>query len=410
LELSPPNLISPLTGAGFFPPSSFFFDLRTPARARPTGPDAAIHSAEVKKSGDPLDLSPPGVFNLTSDFRPDPKRGRPLDKLQQAIISVALSIALLALGSIGYMAIEGWAFLDALYMTVITLATVGYGEVQIVSPKGRVFTIILILLGVGYFLYVVSGIIQFLVEGRIRSVLGRHKLDKQINKLNNHYIVCGYGRMGRALTRFLIQRYLNVVVIEQDENRIPAMNSDGILYIVGKATDEDILLKAGIERARGLLTVVGSDADNVFMVLLARQINPGIFIVSRAIQNSAKKTLLAAGANKIVSPYDLGARRMAHAILRPTVIQFLEMAFADDSADIQVEEIPVYEGSQLANRSLVETGIRNTFDVIIITIKKADGTMVFNPGANTRLEKEDTLVVVGKAANILQLSKALAGG
>ncbi len=333
-----------------------------------------------------------------------------MDKLQQAVISVALSIALLALGSIGYMAIEGWAFLDALYMTVITLATVGYGEVQIVSPKGRIFTIILILLGVGYFLYVVSGIIQFLVEGRIRSVLGRHKLDKQINKLDNHYIVCGYGRMGRALTRFLIQRYLNVVVIEQDENRIPTMNSDGILYLVGKATDEDILFKAGIERARGLLTVVGSDADNVFMVLLARQINPDIFIVSRAIQNSAKKTLLAAGANKIVSPYDLGARRMAHAILRPTVIQFLEMAFADDSADIQVEEIPVFGKSQLANRSLVDTGIRKSFDVIIITIKKADGTMVFNPGADTRLESEDTLVVVGKAANILQLSKTLAGG
>jgi voltage-gated potassium channel len=329
--------------------------------------------------------------------------------MQQAIVSAALSIALLALGSVGYMVIEGWSFLDALYMTVITLATVGYGEVQVVSPAGRVFTIVLILLGVGYFLYVVGGIIQFLVEGRIRSVLGRHKLDKQINKLTGHYIICGYGRMGRALTRFLVQRYLDVVVIERNEDRVPVMNADGVLYLVGAATDEDILVKAGLERARGLITVVGSDADNVFLVLLARQVNPDVFIVSRAIQNSAKKTLLAAGANKIVSPYDLGARRMAHAILRPTVIQFLEMAFADDSADIQVEEIPVHSLSGIAGKSLLEAGIRKEFDVIIITIKKADGVMVFNPGADTVLEGGDTLVVVGRAANILKLGRKLAG-
>ena len=331
-----------------------------------------------------------------------------MDRITQVIVSVCLSVALLVIGSLGYMLIEGWDFLDALYMTVITLATVGYGEVQSLSPTGRIFTLFLILLGVGYFLYVVGAIIQFLVEGRIRLVLGRRKLDRQINKLKGHYIVCGYGRMGRALTRFLIQKYLDVVVIEQKESRVPIMNEDGILYLLGPANDEHMLVRAGISRARGIMTVVGSDADNVFMVLLARELNPDIFIVSRAILNSAKRTLLAAGANKIVSPYDLGARRMAHAVLRPTVIEFLELAFADDSADIEVEELRIKATSPLIDTCLLDSNIRRDFNVIIITIKKADGRMVFNPAAETCIEADDTLVVVGEAASIQKLERVLA--
>jgi voltage-gated potassium channel len=331
-----------------------------------------------------------------------------VERITQAIVSACLSVALLAIGSLGYMLIEGWGFLDSLYMTVITLATVGYGEVQSLSAAGRIFTLVLILMGVGYFLYVVGAIIQFLVEGRIRHVLGRRKLDRQINRLAGHYIVCGYGRMGRALARFLIQKYLDVVVIEQNESRVPIMNEDGVLYLLGPANDENMLLRAGIARARGIMTVVGADADNVFMVLLARELNPDIFIVSRAILNSAKRTLRAAGANKIVSPYDLGARRMAHAVLRPTVIEFLEMAFADDSAEIEVEELRVRAGSPLVDKTLLDSNIRRDYNVIIITVKKSDGRMVFNPDAATRLEADDTLVVVGLAASIQKLARVLA--
>lgn len=331
-----------------------------------------------------------------------------MDHGYKTLISVVLFIALLALGSGGYMAIEGWNFFDALYMTVITIATVGYGEVHIVSQAGRMFTLVLIFLGVGYFLYVVGNFIQFLVEGRIRHVLGRRKLDRQINKLKAHYIICGYGRMGRALARFLIQRYLDVVVIEQKEARTSIMEEDGILYLLGSATDESLLMRAGIERARGLITVMGSDADNVFLVLLARQMNPDIFIVARAIQNSAKRTLTAAGANRVVSPYDLGARRMAHAILRPTVIEFLEMAFADENVDVEVEELSIRPNSKVVRRTLYESEIRAKFDVMIISIKKEDGRMVFNPDAGTILDANDTVVAVGRAANILALEKMLA--
>jgi voltage-gated potassium channel len=305
------------------------------------------------------------------------------------------------------MVIEGWSFMDALYMTVITLATVGYGEVHEISPEGRLFTVILIFLGVGFFLYVVGNVIQFLVEGRIRHVLGRRILDKQISKLKNHFIVCGYGRMGRALCRYLIQKHLDFIVIEQNPKRVPVMNEDGILYIVGAATDEANLIKAGIERAKGIISVLGTDADNVFLVLIAKGLNPDIFVVARANQDETEKTLYTAGTDKVVSPFALGARRVAHAILRPTVIHFLELAFADDATDINVEEMTVSASSKLVDVSLQESGLRQEFDLIIISIKKADGTMSFNPKASYRFEAGDTIVAVGNSKGLMQAEKIL---
>ncbi len=318
-------------------------------------------------------------------------------------VSIILTAALILIGTGGYMIIEGWPVDDAIYMTIITLATVGYGEVHQVSGVGRIFTIFLIVAGVGYFMYVVGLLVQFLVEDRIRVILGRRKLDKQIARLKDHYIICGYGRIGRVLARYLTERYLNVVIIEKNESRQAAMDEDGVLYLVGEATDESLLLRAGIKDANALITAVATDADNVFLTLIAKQLNPGLFIVARAIQNTAKRTLQAAGANTVISPYDLGARRMAHAILRPTVIKFLELAFADDSTDIQVEEIRVRSTSQLLNVALKDSGIRQKLDLIILTIKKADGTMIFNPKADTRMETDDTLVVVGRAKSVTQL-------
>lgn len=330
-----------------------------------------------------------------------------MDRVRQTLISVALSVVLILGGSLGYMVIEGWNFFDSLYMTVITIATVGYSEIHEVSVAGRTFTLLLIFLGVGYFLYVASGLIQILVEGRIRHVMGRHKLHRRIKGLKNHFIVCGYGRIGRALTGHLIQRYLDVVVIEQNKERQPRMDEDGILYLMGEATSEEMLIKAGARRAKGIVTAVGTDADNVFLVLIAKQINPDIFVVARASQNATKKTLVAAGADKVVSPYDLGARRMAHAILRPTVIEFLEMAFADEETDVQVEELPVSADSRLSGVTLMDSGIRQKYNLIIITIKKADGNMHFNPGADARIEAGDTVIVVGQGKDLKRLEREL---
>lgn len=330
-----------------------------------------------------------------------------MERQNHVLLTIVLTVALVFFGTGGYMYIEGWPFDDALYMTIITMATVGYGEVHQVSDTGRVFTIFLIVMGVGYFMYVVGLIVQFLVEDRIRVILGRRKLDLQIAKLKDHYIICGYGRIGRVLAHYLTERYLNVVIIEKDACRQERMDEDGVLYLIGEATDENLLIKAGIKKAKGLVTAVATDADNVFLTLIAKQLNPNLFIVARAIQNTAKRTLQAAGAGKVISPYDLGARRMAHAILRPTVIKFLELAFTDDTTDVQVEEIRVRDTSRLLNVELKNSGIRQKLDLIILTIKKADGSMIFNPKADTRIETDDTLVVVGRAKSVIRLEQMM---
>lgn len=330
-----------------------------------------------------------------------------MDRISNLAIIVFLSALLLALGTVGYMVIEDWGFVDAFYMTVITLATVGYSEVHAVSQPGRIFTIFLIFSGVGFFLYVVGNVVQFLVEGQIRLILGRRKLDKRINSLDHHYIVCGYGRIGRVLSRFLVQKHLNVLVLEKNQNLTAVMDEDEILYIAGEATDETNLIKAGLERARGLIAALGTDADNVFLVLTAKQRNPDLFVVARASQNETKKTLYAAGANVVVSPYDIGARRMAHAILRPTVIDFLEMAFADESTDIQIEEITVAPSSSLVGTTLQDSGIRQNLNLIIISMKKADGSMLFNPLAETRIETGDTVIAVGESEKLRRLEGIL---
>ena len=320
---------------------------------------------------------------------------------------VLLSALLLAFGTAGYMLIEGWSLIDSLYMTVITLATVGYGEVNVISNAGRIFTIVLIILGVGFCLYVVGNVVQFLVEGRVRLILGRRKLDKQISQLKDHYIVCGYGRMGRGLGRILSQKQLNFAVIEMNRDRTPAMDKDDILYVVGDSTSEANLTTAGIDRASTLMAVLGSDAANVFLVLTARRRNRELFIVARANENETIGTLYAAGANVVVSPYEMGARRMAHAILRPTVIDFLDLAFADESTDIEMEEIPVNTRSNLVDMTLQESRIRQNLDVIVIAMKKTDGSMLFNPSAGSRIEAGDTVVVVGEDQNLTKLEKTL---
>jgi voltage-gated potassium channel len=330
-----------------------------------------------------------------------------MDRTSHLVLTVLLAALLIAFGTAGYMMIEGWTLMDALYMTGITLTTVGYSEVNPVSQEGRLLTLILIFLGVGFFLYVVGNVVQFLVEGRIRLVLGRCKLDKQINQLKDHYIVCGYGRMGRALCRYLVQKHLDVVVIEQDQSLIPAMNEDGVLYVEGEASEESNLFKAGIQRAGVFMAALGADADNVFLVLIAKQLNPDLFVVARANQNETIKTLYAAGANKVVSPFNIGARRMAHAVIRPTVIHFLELAFADERADIHMEELLVKASSNIADKTLQESGIGQELDLIIIAMKKADDSMCFIPSADTRIGAGDILIAVGRSKSLNKLHKIL---
>lgn len=311
------------------------------------------------------------------------------------------------IGTMGYVIIEGWSLFDALYMTVITYSTVGYSEVHEISMLGRFYTVILIFLGVSFFLYVAGAIIQFIVEGQIRTILGRKKLDRKINRLKDHYIVCGYGRIGRVLCNELGKTAVDLVVIEENEMLVQAMDDDKVLYLWGNAADESILLKAGIERAKGLVAALGTDADNVFLVLTARQLAPDISIIARATGKDAKSKLRAAGADIVESPYDMGAMRMAQRIIRPTVTTFLDLAFGTQRTDIQMEEIPVKPSSVLNDVMLKDSGIRQKYNLIIIAIKKPDGNMLFNPSFEAKIRSNDTVIAVGEKENLQKLRKIL---
>ncbi|MBW1894250.1 MAG: potassium channel protein [Deltaproteobacteria bacterium] len=331
-----------------------------------------------------------------------------MNSSKNLLILIFLSILFVAFGTAGYMWIEKWDLLDAVYMTVITLTTVGFGEVHETSHNGRLFTIFLILFGAGFCLYVAGAFVQFMVEGKIRTILGRKRLDKKIDRLKNHYIVCGYGRIGRVLCNKLREKkHLDVVVIESNADLIPVMDEDDVLYIRENASDETSLIKAGIERAKALIAVLATDTDNVFLVLTARQLNPDIFIMARSGSRESKSKLRTAGANQVESPYDTGATSMANRLLRPTVTNFLDLAFAYKNKDIQMEEIPVDSSSDMANKMLKDSGIRQKYDLIIIAMKKKDGSMLFNPSFETIIEPGDTVIAVGEEQNLLGLEQEL---
>jgi voltage-gated potassium channel len=330
-----------------------------------------------------------------------------LDRTTYLVIGIIVFVLMLLGDTIGYMIIEGWSFTDAVYMTVITLSTVGYGEVQRLSPTGRIFTIVVIILGVGFVFYLAGSIIQFMVEGRIREILGRRKLEKKIRGQKGHYIICGYGRVGSSICEALGSKPIGIVVIERDPARVAKLNERNILHVAGEATDEENLIRANVQQARGLIAALKTDSDNVYVILSARQLNSDLFIMARSGEERSERKLIAAGADKVVCPYSMGAHRMAQTILRPTVTDFLELTLMDTTRDIQMEEMPVYPSSKLIDVALQDSGIRKELDLIIVAVKKAPGDMLFNPSSQTRLEAGDTVIAIGEKQNLERLETLL---
>jgi voltage-gated potassium channel len=329
-------------------------------------------------------------------------------QVQKKLLFPAIVILIvLLLGIFGYMVIEGWSLLDSIYMTVITLSTVGYGEVRDIGGTGRIFTIILILFGIFIITYTVGWIAKNFIEGEMRAIFGRRKLDKQIKSLRDHYIICGYGRIGKIICKELIMKSIPLIVIEKDERVRQELEYDNILYLDNDATHEETLREAGIGQAKGLISVVGSDPENVFICLTARGLNHQLYILSRAEEEGTEGKLLQAGANEVILPYRIGGRRMAQAIIRPTVSDFLESAIHDYSFELNIEEIVVGEDSPLSNLTLVDSGIRREMDIIIIGIKQKDGKMVFNPFSGTKIQSGDILIAMGRGKDLEKLRKAL---
>ncbi len=322
-------------------------------------------------------------------------------------IAVTLLLAIILLGTSGYVICEGMPVFEAFYMTLITISTVGFSEVKPLSEAGRLVTITIIILGISLLSYTLGQIASIVIEGELRKVLGRRKLEKKIAALTNHYIICGYGRTGTVVVSELRAAGIPLVVIEQKEELIDELSRQGILYLQKNATSDEVLLEAGLERAAGLVTTVNSDADGVFISLSARGIRPDLFILARASDKSNESKLLRAGASRVVCPHQLGGELMAEIIHKPTVVDFLNYALGNNDMDLQLEEAPVGVGSPVHGKTLVESGLRRNYGVIIIAIKRQNGEMVFNPGAEEVFYAHDVIVVLGESAKLREMREEI---
>jgi voltage-gated potassium channel len=326
---------------------------------------------------------------------------------KKLIVSLVMVILIVAFGTAGYMVVEGWNFFDSVYMTIITLTTVGCKEVHDLSFVGRLFTLVLMIGGVGTVFYILTTGAKFILEGEMREIFGRKRMEKKVKDLTNHYIICGYGRMGRIICSELKESNIKLVVIEKEPD--PLAPKEDILIFKGDATRDETLKEIGIERARGLVSVLPTDAENLFVVLSARGLNPRLMIVARAGEDGSEQKLLRAGADRVVSPYHIGGIRIAQTILKPAVVDFIEFATKSGNIDLQMEEVVIQEGSELVGLTLDECGIGRDLGVIIVAIKEATGALSFNPTFRTTLKTGNTVIALGEISKLRRLEDMAKG-
>ncbi|MFN0111663.1 MAG: potassium channel family protein [Blastocatellia bacterium] len=328
-----------------------------------------------------------------------------MEQLKRLFLPLVIVAGIILAGTLGYMFIEGWSWFDSLYMTVITLATIGYSEVQPLSIRGRAFTIVLVVVGVGVFTVLIANIVSAVVESGITAALGRRRLYKDISQLKDHVILCGAGRVGLRVVDELAKRNVDFVVIERDEHVAEQLLKQGKLVLIGDATDEKVLEGAQVSTSRTLITAASSDAENVYITLTARGLNPNIYIVARANDQAAERQLKRAGVNKVVSPVLIGSHRMAQAALSPAVADFLESTMATEELDLNFEQVHIAENSRLNGVKLKESGIRSEHEVMIVAITPREGKMIFNPNGDQLLQAGDLLIAIGRRSGLAKLAE-----
>ena len=322
---------------------------------------------------------------------------------RQLALAVLAVVVVIVMGTLGYIVIEGWPAFDAFYMTVTTVTTVGYQEIHPLSPAGRAFTIVLIISGVGTLLYVLGNIARLLLEGELRALFGRYRTEGKMKAVTNHYIVCGYGRMGKRICKELSAKPLPFVVIDKNADVIAALQRDGLMAVEGDATQDDVLTLAGIERAKGVVSVVNTDTENLYIVLTARGLNKDLYIVARAGDEGSEQKLMRAGANRVSSPYHIGGMQMAQALIRPAVMDFLDLATQSEHLDLQMEELTVGKGSRFDGRTLCDCGLAEDRGLVLIAVKRKSGHLEFNPGPKVLLAEGDKLIVLGQPESLKRL-------
>lgn len=311
--------------------------------------------------------------------------------------SVLATIFIIAI--LGYRYGAGYGWIESIWMVVITISSVGFSEASSKDANFQLFTIAVIVIGMSALAYTFSGFVQMLLEGEIEQALGNSRMKRKISQLRNHVIVCGYGRMGEALCESLERKGLPFVVIEKDVIAPEEMLGLEHLHLVGDATEEHVLLEAGLERAHSIVTSIPNDAANVFITLTARDINPNILIVSRAEHSTTEKKLRQAGADRVVMPILVGAHQMARSITKPSTADLLNLV-SDAKLDIDLDELIVTENSQLVGIDVRSSEAHRTYNLLVVAIKQADGEMIFNPSAEHVFHVNDTLLVMGNAKNV----------
>jgi voltage-gated potassium channel len=292
-------------------------------------------------------------------------------------------------------------------MTIITISTVGFSEIIPLSHAGRTITVITIIFGISVGAYTIGILVRALIEGELTKIFGRRKVQKQVSALKNHFIICGFGRIGRIICSELEADNIDFVVIEQNPAAVEEIEAKKYLYLISDATTEGTLMQTGIMKAKGLVTVVNSDANNVFITMTAKSLRPDIFVLARASEEKNENKLIRAGATRVVSPYLIGGRRMAQMLKRPTVVDFIDIAMMGSHLGLMMEEAKVGENSNLIGKNLIDSHLRRDYGVIIVAIKKISGDMVFNPLPSQKLEAGDVIVVIGKREDLKRMNAVM---
>ncbi len=326
---------------------------------------------------------------------------------RRVLWGVCALVTIIAIGVIGYTTIEGWSLFDSLYMTIITITTVGYAEVQTLTAGGRIFSIFLMFGGVGGALYALSGIIQYIVEGNIGTTWWRRRMKTKIAKLKGHFILCGCGRVGEEIARTFRGEGVPFVIVENSPDCITRLEQTEYIFLQGDATSDEVLKEAGIERARGLVAAVGTDTDNTYITLTARGLCPRLFIEARASSKEAVTKLERAGANRVISPQAIGGRRMAMLALRPAVVDFIDTVTYSRGREMQLENVDISQNSRLIGLTI--KAARGETGITVLAIRKKSGKLLPNPSDEETIEDGDQLIVIGTKERLAALEEVLQG-
>ena len=333
-----------------------------------------------------------------------------MHRLRNRLILIAAALLLIVLGgTVGFVVVEQYSWFDAFYMTLITVSTVGYAEVHPLSHAGRVFNSFLIFFGVTIMLLAVGGMTQVIIELELNQYFEKRRSKKMIDSLHDHYIVCGFGRVGRGAAAELSRAGAPFLIVDNNEERVEGAIHAGMLAVLADATSDETLRDAGIMRAKGLIATLQSDADNLFVILSAKALKPTLLVSTRIATEQTENKMRLAGADYVFAPYDMTGNRMAQVMLKPHVFQFIDFTTKSIGLNVGIEQLRVPQSSEVAHKSLEELQIRKEMGVIVLAIRKSDGRMLFNPPADAAIDGGDYLIVMGETADLRRLEQVLTG-